>query len=96
MSTESLQRLHDEGKLKHIDMLLLNHLEDLYEVDFQLCERLRLFERESFVIADRMAKPECSGYRAFVRAREDLYSIGIRASTPSGKCEEEMEVSQFL
>lgn len=44
-AAHSLLRLHAEGTLSSIDMLFLDHVEDLYEPDLKVCEELGLLRR---------------------------------------------------
>jgi catechol O-methyltransferase len=51
-SSDSLRRLHAEGKLKHIDLLFLDHYKPLYVKDLKICEELGLVGQGSILAAD--------------------------------------------
>ena len=76
-SADTLRRLKEDGTLETIDMLFLDHLEDIYLEDFQLCEKLNLLKTGSMVVADNVVRPGAPEYRKFVRAQEGLESEGI-------------------
>lgn len=76
---ESLVRLKEEGKLEKIDILLLDHVEDLYIREFETCEKLALLPEGSVVLADNVVRPGAPQYREMVRKHPGLESRGIRA-----------------
>lgn len=76
-AAETLQRLHDQHILGNgngndgsvgVDMLFLDHVEDLYQSDLQLCEHLGLLDGPgAFVVADNVVRPGAPAYREYVR-----------------------------
>jgi catechol O-methyltransferase len=84
---DSIKKLHAEGKLTGIDLMFLDHAEELYTRDFQVCESLGLFKKGSMIIADNVVRPGAPEYRAFVRAHPKLKSEGIRGLILPGEFE---------
>jgi catechol O-methyltransferase len=85
---ESLERLKDEGKLVGgIDMLLLDHVEDLYIQEFEACEKLGLLAEGSVIVADNVVRPGAPEYREMVRRHPRLESHGIRGLIVPGEFE---------
>lgn len=68
-SAHTLQRLHQQGTLQSgIDLLFLDHAEDLYEADVKLCEKLGCLDRPgAMVIADHVVRPGAPAYREYMR-----------------------------
>lgn len=74
-AAETLQRLHDQHILGNgnegsvgVDMLFLDHVEDLYQSDLQLCEKLGFLDRPgALVVADNVVRPGAPAYREYVR-----------------------------
>ncbi|KAH8701550.1 S-adenosyl-L-methionine-dependent methyltransferase [Talaromyces proteolyticus] len=69
-SADTLKRLHDEGVLASgsLDMLFIDHVEDLYQPDCQLCESLGLLDKSGcLVVADNVVRPGAPLYRDYVR-----------------------------
>lgn len=56
-SSESLKRLHMDGRLLHIDLLFLDHHKPAYLTDLKLCEYLRLVRPGTVLAADNVIKP---------------------------------------
>lgn len=74
-SAHTLQRLHDESILAPggIDLLFLDHLEELYVPDVKLCEELGFLDRPgTLVAADNVLKPGAPAYREYMRANPRL------------------------
>ncbi|CAL5867080.1 uncharacterized protein PFLUO_LOCUS1292 [Penicillium psychrofluorescens] len=78
-AADSLKRLNDEGKLaaNSIDFMFLDHVEDLYQQDLQLCERLGLLKSGALVVADNVVRPGAPQYREYVRQHSGMESWGI-------------------
>lgn len=66
-AAESLKRLKEEGKLESIDMLFLDHDEEIYHVDLKVVESLQLLKKGSQVVADNVLRPGAPEYRKYVR-----------------------------
>jgi catechol O-methyltransferase len=86
-ASDSLNRLVSEGKLKHVDMLLLDHREDMYITEFQTCEKLGLLQKGTVIIADNVVRPGAPEYRDMVRNHPRLESRGVRALIMPGEFE---------
>jgi catechol O-methyltransferase len=78
VSSETIKSLQDEGKLKHIDMLFLDHWEKYYLPDLQLCEDLGLLTNGSVVIADNTDMPGAPDYLKYVKAGGKADNAKIR------------------
>ena len=81
---ESLKRLHGEGKMNKIDILFLDHVEDLYVQDFKVCEALGLFKKGTVVVADNVIFPGAPEYLEFVRGHPGVETKGINSFIPTG------------
>jgi len=91
---ESLRRLHAEGQLQTVDVLFLDHVEDLYESDLKVCESLGLLKPGALVVADNVVRPGAPEYRKYVRSHPGLDSHGVRGLIMPGAFEDELEVSR--
>ncbi|KAK3677533.1 hypothetical protein LTR78_002383 [Recurvomyces mirabilis] len=67
-SDASLKRLHDNGTLKHIDLMFLDHYKPAYKTDLKLCEELKLISPGSVLAADNVISPGNPSYLEYVRA----------------------------
>lgn len=56
-SSASLRRLYEDGSLKKIDLLFLDHVKPLYTPDLKLCEELGLIGPGSVLAADNGEMP---------------------------------------
>ncbi|RYP46903.1 hypothetical protein DL768_006937 [Monosporascus sp. mg162] len=65
-SSDSLKRLHSEGKLGRIDLLFLDHYKPAYTMDLKLCEELGLVGPGSVYVADNVVKPGNPPYLEYV------------------------------
>jgi catechol O-methyltransferase len=84
---ESLRRLHAEGQLQTVDVLFLDHVEDLYESDLKVCESLGLLKPGALVVADNVVRPGAPEYRKYVRSHPGLDSHGVRGLIMPGAFE---------
>lgn len=69
-SDHTLRRLHSEKTLvgSEIDMVFLDHAENLYKRDVELCESLGFLDKEGcLVIADNVVRPGAPIYREYIR-----------------------------
>lgn len=83
----SLQMLKDEGKVKQIDILFLDHAEELYVADFKVCKELSLLKKGSVIIADNVVRPGAPEYRALMRGDPNLKSEGVMGFIQPGDLE---------
>jgi len=67
-SDASIQRLHDTGILKHIDLMFLDHYKPAYKTDLKLCEELELVTPGSVLAADNVIAPGNPPYLEYVRS----------------------------
>lgn len=77
-AADSLRRLHSEGVLSHVDLLFLDHVEDLYLPDFQVCESLGLLRSAALVVADNVLVPGAPQYREFMRGYSKVESWAVK------------------
>ena len=67
-SDEGIKRLHSEGRLKHIDLMFLDHYKPAYTSDLKLCESLELVTSGTVLAADNVIKPGNPPYLEYVRS----------------------------
>lgn len=69
-ASESLRKLYDEGKVTagSVDMAFIDHWEEYYLPDLQLCEELGAFHKGSLVVADNTDFPGAPKYLEYVRS----------------------------
>jgi catechol O-methyltransferase len=67
-STDSIRRLKEESGLAQIDVLFLDHWEEAYLPDLQLCEDLSLLHKGSVILADNTDFPGAPEYLKYVKA----------------------------
>jgi catechol O-methyltransferase len=84
---ESLKRLQQQGDVEKVDMLFLDHVENLYIPDFNTCRSLGLFKKGSLIIADNVVRPGAPEYRELVRSDPKLSSEGVRGLIQPGNYE---------
>jgi catechol O-methyltransferase len=56
-AASSLRALVSSRKLEKVDLLFLDHAEEMYVDDFKVCEGLGLLGRGSVVVADNVVRP---------------------------------------
>ncbi|CAI7608501.1 unnamed protein product [Penicillium bialowiezense] len=66
--SDSLKKLHVEGKVTSIDVAFFDHWEKFYLPDLQLIESLKLWRVGSLAIADNTDFPGAPEYLEYVRA----------------------------
>ncbi len=76
-AANSLVRLKQEDKINSIDMLFLDHVEELYHIDLQVAESLQLLKKGSHVVADNVLRPGAPDYRKYVREHPKLETRAI-------------------
>ena len=67
-SDASIKRLSDDGVLKHIDLMFLDHYKPAYTSDLKLCEELKLVTPGSVLAADNVIAPGNPPYLEYVRS----------------------------
>ena len=70
-SAESIKRLNDDNKLRHIDLMFIDHYKPAYTTDLKLCEHLRLIGPGSVLAADNVIKPGNPPYLEYVRSNPE-------------------------
>jgi catechol O-methyltransferase len=90
-STDSIQRLTDEGKLVKggLDVLFLDHWEAFYQTDLMLCEDLGLFRKGSMILADNTDMPGAPDYLEYVRKGGRGGEGGVKLETKTHLAETE-------
>jgi catechol O-methyltransferase len=84
----SLRTLVHDGVLTDVDLLFLDHVEELYTQDFTLVEDLGLLKREgALVVADNVVRPGAPEYRRYMRAKKGWESQGVRGLIWTGEFE---------
>ncbi|KAI1358259.1 hypothetical protein F5Y08DRAFT_345904 [Xylaria arbuscula] len=58
-----------EAAPREIDILFLDHAENLYLTDLKLCEDLHLLHTGSYVVADNVGSPETGEYVSWVEGK---------------------------
>ncbi|CZR69634.1 probable catechol O-methyltransferase [Phialocephala subalpina] len=67
-SDEGIQQLCDDGKIKNIDMMFLDHYKPAYTTDLKLCESLGLISKGAILAADNVISPGNPPYLKYVRS----------------------------
>jgi catechol O-methyltransferase len=67
-SSEGLQRLHETGKIKRVDLMFLDHYKPAYTTDLKLCESLGLIKEGTVLAADNVITPGNPPYLKYVRS----------------------------
>ncbi len=86
-AADSLARLKQEAKISSIDMLFLDHIEELYCTDLQVAESLQLLRKGSHVVADNVLCPGAPEYRKYVREHPKLETRAIEGLIIPGEYE---------
>ena len=84
---ESLRDLKASAELERIDLLFLDHVEDLYKQDLQVCEELGMIKSGSTLIADNVVRPGAPQYREYVRGVAEYCSYGLESLIMPGDFE---------
>jgi catechol O-methyltransferase len=84
-----LKKLKNDGIIEQIDLLFLDHVEDLYVADLKVVEELGLLKSGALVLADNVVRPGAPQYVEYVRGNARYSSHGVQALIMPG----EMEVS---
>ena len=76
---DSLRKLVSGGTVKsgEVNLVFLDHVEDLYVPDFKVCQELGLLKKGTMIIADNVVKPGAPEYRALVRGLTGVESDGV-------------------
>ncbi|KAF8851228.1 S-adenosyl-L-methionine-dependent methyltransferase [Acephala macrosclerotiorum] len=93
---DSLRKLVKDGDLKSVDMIFLDHVEELYVQDFRICQELGLLKSGTVILADNVVRPGAPEYRELVRGLDGIRSEGVRGLIQPGDLEDELEVSHVL
>jgi len=81
--SDSLKKLHAEGKLTTIDMAFFDHWEKFYVSDLKLIEELKLWRVGSLAIADNTDFPGAPDYLDYVKAGGSGVSGSVKYETKS-------------
>lgn len=100
-SDEVLQELVEEKELTQVELIFLDHWQDLYLPDLWLLEQMDVLKPDvSVVIADNVIFPGAPQYRKWVEAttkqkREMVRGAGIGAVTPNPNLVYETILAEF-
>ncbi|RBR19879.1 hypothetical protein FVER53590_12184 [Fusarium verticillioides] len=94
-AADSLTRLKEEGKLETVDMLFLDHVEDLYVTDLQVAESLGLLKMGSHIVADNVLRPGAPEYKQYVKGHKSMETRAIMGLIIPGEFEDEIEVTEY-
>ncbi|KAF5685932.1 hypothetical protein FDENT_6005 [Fusarium denticulatum] len=94
-AADSLTRLKEEGKLETVDMLFLDHVEDLYVTDLQVAESLELLKKGSHIVADNVLRPGAPEYKQYVKEHKSMETRAIMGLIIPGEFEDEIEVTEY-
>ena len=84
-SGDSINRLHADGTLQHIDLMFLDHYKPAYTSDLKLYEHLGLVTPSSVLAADNVIKPGNPPYLEYVRSSVARGSeSSMKRKTPTG------------
>lgn len=67
-SNEGIKMLYDSGKVRHIDMMLLDHYKPAYVSDLKYCESLGMIGKGTVLVADNVITPGNPPYLKYVRS----------------------------
>ena len=67
-SNDGIKQLHHTGKIKHIDMMFLDHYKPAYTTDLKLCESMGLISKGTVLAADNVIAPGNPPYLKYVRS----------------------------
>lgn len=93
---ESVRKMKADGRLEHIDMLFLDHVEDLYEQDLKVCEDAGLLRPGACIIADNVLRPGAPKYREYVRSHAGYQSKGMKGLIVPGDFEVSRRTTPLL
>lgn len=85
-AAESIRRLHAEGVFSAggVDMVLLDHVEDLYVQDLKVFEASDLLKKGGVVVADNCTVPGAPEYLRYVRGSERCVCESVESVIPTG------------
>jgi catechol O-methyltransferase len=90
-STGSIQKLYDNGQLKQIDMMFLDHFKPLYTTDLKLCETFGLIKKGTLLAADNVIKPGNPRYLKYVRSTPKEKRMALKARDSEVNASEEFK-----
>ncbi|KAG5768722.1 hypothetical protein H9Q73_013759 [Fusarium xylarioides] len=82
-AADSLSRLKEEGKLETVDMLFLDHVEDL------------IAQEGSRIVADNVLRPGAPEYKQYVKEHKSMETRAIMGLIIPGEFEDEIEVTEY-
>lgn len=86
-SDASIKRLYDEGHLKRIDLMFLDHYKPAYTTDLKLCEELGIVGPGTVLAADNVIKPGNPPYLKYVRSSVDQKREALGGKATNGDVE---------
>ena len=77
---DSMRKLKADGKLDHIDLLFIDHVEEMFKPDLQVAmDELGLLKSGACIVADNILVPGAPEYREYVRNHKGLSSKGVES-----------------
>eukprot|EP00455_Lapot_gusevi_P057255 TRINITY_DN969_c0_g1_i1.p1 TRINITY_DN969_c0_g1~~TRINITY_DN969_c0_g1_i1.p1 ORF type:complete len:104 (+),score=29.16 TRINITY_DN969_c0_g1_i1:181-492(+) len=73
-ASEILPVLPTKHGIDHIDLLLIDHLKNLYVSDMKVVESLNLLRPGAVVIADNIIQPGAPEYKAYMESHQGFTS----------------------
>ena len=64
-STDAIPEMQAQGHFRKVDMLFLDHSEDLYLPDFKHCLEKGVIDTGSTIVADNVVRPGAPEYRSY-------------------------------
>ena len=93
--THRLQKLKEDGIVEQPDMVLIDHVEELYIQEFQTLERLGMLRVGATIVADNVVRPGAPESREFVRGHGRLESKGVLGLITPGDFEVRITLMGF-
>ena len=82
---EAMRKLKADGKLTHVDILFIDHVEERFKPDLQVAmDELGLLKSGACIVADNIVVPGAPEYRDYVRSHKGLSSKGVEGMIVPG------------
>ncbi|GAM82350.1 hypothetical protein ANO11243_003290 [Dothideomycetidae sp. 11243] len=93
---DAVSKMQAQGKFRGVDMLFLDHVEELYLPEFKLYLEKGVIGSGSFVVADNVVRPGAPEYRKYVRGLSGVQSKGIECLITPINMNDEFEVTDIV
>lgn len=84
---DAVEKMQSKGLFKGVDMLFLDHVEDLYMQDFKFYLEKGVVGTGATVFADNVVRPGAPEYRKYVRGLKGVESKGVKGMITPGMFE---------